>query len=116
MHDFYHRFNLLSESTIDKIILEDSEDFDENIKLESDVILYGNKGRAIKARNSAQRKMLEAIEKNDLVFAVGPAGTGKTYLAVALAVQALKEKRVRRIILTRPRAWLNPRRLPCTTR
>lgn len=102
MIDFYHRFNLLSESTIDKIILEDSEDFDENIKLESDVILYGNKGRAIKARNSAQRKMLEAIEKNDLVFAVGPAGTGKTYLAVALAVQALKEKRVRRIILTRP--------------
>lgn len=102
MIDFYHRFNLLSESTIEKIILEDSEDFDAGVKLESDVILYGNKGRAIKARNGAQRKMLEAVKKNDLVFAVGPAGTGKTYLAVALAVQALREKQVRRIILTRP--------------
>ncbi|MBN2681318.1 MAG: PhoH family protein [Bacteroidales bacterium] len=102
MMDFYHRFNVLSESTIEKIILEDSEDFEANAKLESDVILYGNRGRAIKARNNAQKKMLDAISKNDLVFAVGPAGTGKTYLAVALAVQALKEKRVRRIILTRP--------------
>ncbi|MEM9837293.1 MAG: PhoH family protein [Bacteroidota bacterium] len=65
-------------------------------------IVYGRNGKPIKARTANQAKLVEAAEKNDIVFAVGPAGTGKTYTAVALAVRALKNKSVKRIILTRP--------------
>lgn len=67
-----------------------------------DIILHANGGNVIRARTANQRVMVEQSRKNDIVFAVGPAGTGKTYTAVALAVKALKEKVVRRIILTRP--------------
>jgi phosphate starvation-inducible PhoH-like protein len=67
-----------------------------------DVLLIGTRGQKIKARTKNQRKMLEAAKKNDVVFAIGPAGTGKTYTAVAIAVLALKEREIRRIILTRP--------------
>ena len=66
------------------------------------VIVYGNDGKPIKARNRAQQKMVEAYFDNDLTFAVGPAGTGKTYIAIALAVRALKNREVKKIILTRP--------------
>ncbi len=66
------------------------------------VIVYTNEGKAIRARNANQEKMVKAYFSNDLVFAVGPAGTGKTYIAIALAVRALKNREVRRIILTRP--------------
>ncbi len=68
----------------------------------SDVILYGVGGKPIKALTPNHRKLVELVEKNDMVFAVGPAGTGKTYTSVALAVRALKDKQVKRIILTRP--------------
>lgn len=67
-----------------------------------DVMLIGTRGQKIKARTMNQRKMLEASRQNDILFAIGPAGTGKTYTAVALAVLALKEREIRRIILTRP--------------
>jgi len=67
-----------------------------------DVLLIGTRGQKIKARTKNQRKMLDAAKKNDIVFAIGPAGTGKTYTAVAIAVLALKEREIRRIILTRP--------------
>ena len=67
-----------------------------------DVILYGNGGAVIRARTPNQKKLVEASRGSDLLFAVGPAGSGKTYTAIALAVRALKEKEVRRIILTRP--------------
>lgn len=67
-----------------------------------DVILHGNGGKAIKAKTINQKAMVEHIETNDILFAIGPAGTGKTYTAVALAVRALKNKEVRRIILARP--------------
>ncbi len=67
-----------------------------------EILVYGNKGLQVKARTLNQRKMVDAIEKNDMLFAIGPAGTGKTYTAVALAVRALKNKEVRKIILTRP--------------
>lgn len=67
-----------------------------------DVLLIGTRGQKIKARTKNQRKMLEASKKNDIMFAIGPAGTGKTYTAVAIAVLALKEREIRRIILTRP--------------
>ena len=66
------------------------------------VIVHTNEGKAIRARNANQEKMVKAYFSNDLVFAVGPAGTGKTYIAIALAVRALKNREVRRIILTRP--------------
>jgi len=68
----------------------------------TDVILHGNGGKAIKAKTINQKAMVEHIETNDILFAIGPAGTGKTYTAVALAVRALKNKEVRRIILARP--------------
>lgn len=68
----------------------------------TDIILYGNGGRAIKAKTPNQKAMVEYIQKNDILFAIGPAGTGKTYTAVALAVKALKNKEVKRIILARP--------------
>lgn len=76
---------------------------DENFQdKDNNILLYGNKGLAIKTRSLNQQKMVSEIEKNDMLFAVGPAGSGKTYTAVALAVKFLREKRVKKIILTRP--------------
>lgn len=69
---------------------------------ENDVIVYGNNGIIVRARTINQRKMVESIKHNDIVFAIGPAGTGKTYTAVAIAVRAMKNKEVRKIILCRP--------------
>lgn len=68
----------------------------------TDVILHGNGGKIIRAKTPNQRKMVELLAKNDILFAIGPAGTGKTYTAVALAVKALKNKEIKRIILARP--------------
>lgn len=70
--------------------------------LRNQVIVFGNKGLVIKPKSPNQRKLVDAMTKNDLVFALGPAGTGKTYIAVALAVKALKNREVKRIIITRP--------------
>ncbi len=67
-----------------------------------DIIVYGNHGKVIRAKTPNQRKMVEAMKTNDILFAIGPAGTGKTYTAVALAVKALKNKEIKRIILARP--------------
>ncbi len=75
---------------------------DEPIDNSEDIILYGVDGAPIKARTPNQKRMVEAVEHNQVVFAVGPAGTGKTYLAVVLAIRALKNKQIKRIILTRP--------------
>jgi phosphate starvation-inducible PhoH-like protein len=69
---------------------------------EQDIIVYGNEGRIIRARTKNQRRLVESYYKNDLIFAIGPAGTGKTYTAIALAVRALKNKEVKKLILTRP--------------
>lgn len=66
------------------------------------VIVYGNDGKPIKARNRTQQQMVKAYFENDLIYAIGPAGTGKTYIAIALAVRALKNREIKRIILTRP--------------
>jgi phosphate starvation-inducible PhoH-like protein len=68
----------------------------------SDVLVFGPNGKTVRARTQNQKKLVAAAEKNDIVFAIGPAGTGKTYTAVALAVKALKNKIVKKIILTRP--------------
>jgi len=96
--DHLDKFNSLTINQIERII-----DGKENIlNGENDVILHGKNGKLIKAKTFNQRKMLTEIDKNDVVFAIGPAGTGKTYTSVALAVKYLKEKKVKRIILIRP--------------
>jgi phosphate starvation-inducible PhoH-like protein len=97
----FNRFNKLDENSIERILLANGEDTKRS-KIIDDVLVHGVGGRLIKAQSENQRKMVEAMDKNDMLFAVGPAGTGKTYTAVALAVKALKDKEVRRIILTRP--------------
>jgi len=68
----------------------------------NDVLVFGPNGKSVRARTANQKRMVQEAEKNDIVFAIGPAGTGKTYTAVALAVRALKNKQVKKIILTRP--------------
>ena len=68
----------------------------------SDILVFGPNGKTVRARTANQKQMVESVNKNDIVFAIGPAGTGKTYTAVALAVRALKNKAVKKIILTRP--------------
>jgi phosphate starvation-inducible PhoH-like protein len=68
----------------------------------NDILVFGPNGKVIRAKTANQKMMAQAVEKNDILFAIGPAGTGKTYTAVALAVRALKNKSVRKIILTRP--------------
>ncbi len=81
----------------------DGESSPDRFKLCGDsVIVHGNDGKPIKARNRTQQEMVKAYFENDLIFAVGPAGTGKTYIAIALAVRALKNREIKRIILTRP--------------
>ncbi len=74
----------------------------ETLKTKEEIILYGNKGLVIKPKSANQRKLVDSSYANDLVFALGPAGSGKTYIAVALAVRALKNREVKRIIITRP--------------
>jgi len=99
---YYEKYNHISPSVIDKFFSLSpiqpviSEPYDK------DVIVYGVGGNIVKARTRNQQKMVAAFEKNDLLFALGPAGSGKTYTAIALAVRALREKQIRRIILTRP--------------
>lgn len=69
---------------------------------QDDIIVHGNRGLIVKAKTHNQKRLVEAVDHNDIVFAIGPAGTGKTFTAVALAVRALKEKSIRKIIITRP--------------
>ena len=84
-------------------LLNGENPFESKLKTDSkNIILYGRTGQAIVARTKNQKKIVELTETNDILFAIGPAGTGKTYTAVALAVKALKNNQVRRIILTRP--------------
>ena len=98
---YYENFNQLPLSTLNDI-LNNKYKIDSKELAGKEVLVYGNKGRVIKARTKNQLKMVTSIQKNDLLFAVGPAGSGKTYTAVALAVKALKERVVKKIILTRP--------------
>ncbi len=100
----YEQFEKLTETDILKITAQEDDSFyllDHN-GIKDDVILHGREGRIIKAITPNQRKIVASAATNDMVFTIGPAGTGKTYTAVALAVRALKNKQIRRIILTRP--------------
>ncbi len=98
----FGKFNSLDRTTIELILSsDDSRDY-EATDNKNDVILHGVGGKIIKPKTFNQKRLVELSKTNDMVFAIGPAGTGKTYTGVALAVKALKEKKVKRIILTRP--------------
>ena len=92
------RYNIINEEDIIDIAKGEQAKADAS----KDAIVYSVAGKPIKSRSANQQQLIEAFEKNDMLFAVGPAGTGKTYLSIALAVRALKEKEARRIILSRP--------------
>ena len=98
----YGKYNILNDEIIERIIFADNK---EKTALNGGTevnILHGVGGKIIKAKTLNQKRLVESMNKNDMVFAIGPAGTGKTYTGVALAVKALKDKEVKRIILTRP--------------
>lgn len=98
----YEKFGSLSKTDILQILESDeTKNVDLGVEAE-DILLHGRNGKTIKARTENQIKLVESFKQNDMVFAIGPAGTGKTYTAVAIAVRALKNKEVKRIILTRP--------------
>ncbi len=95
-----HKMNLTPYDVED---IFDGESSPDRFRLSGDsIIVHGNDGKPIKARNRTQEEMVKSYFENDLIFAVGPAGTGKTYIAIALAVRALKNREIKRIVLTRP--------------
>ena len=99
---YLEEYNQLTPTNIDRIMLAKNGDALVENKQQSNVIVHGHGGLQVKARTPNQRKMVVSTEENDMVFAIGPAGSGKTYTAVALAVRAMKNREVKRIILTRP--------------
>ncbi len=98
LEEYCSRFNKLTEEVILDIVKGNAP----SEPKQDDVIIYGINGKAISPRNANQALLVKAFRENDLTFALGPAGTGKTYIAIALAVKALKNKEVRKIILSRP--------------
>lgn len=102
LFQYFGNYNSIDENTIERVLTSNSEKDYQTSDKSGLVLLHGVNGRLIKAKTSNQRKLVDLVMKNDMVFAIGPAGTGKTYTGVALAVKALKNKEVKRIILTRP--------------
>jgi len=100
--DYYLQFNILTLETIRQILMDDSVVLNGSTAEEKDILVFGNNGKPIRARTPNQRVLIEEAQKNDMIFAIGPAGTGKTYTAIALAVRALKNREIKRIILSRP--------------
>ena len=100
--EHFAKFNRIDENIIERVLSSTSKADYETSSKSGDVLDHGVNGKLVKARTANQRKIVDFSKTKDLVFAVGPAGTGKTYTAVALAVKALKEKQVKRIIMTRP--------------
>jgi phosphate starvation-inducible PhoH-like protein len=98
----FGKYNQLNEENLERIITADIFTDFEPASDKDNFILHGVGGKIIKAQSVNQKRLVEASKKNDMIFAIGPAGTGKTYTGVALAVKALKDKQVKRIILTRP--------------
>lgn len=101
LETYCKELNLLTEEVILDIIKRKNDAF-AVLQKQDNLIIYGMNGRPIQARTENQQKLAEAFGENDLLFAIGPAGSGKTYTAIALAVRALKNKEVRKIILSRP--------------
>jgi len=100
--DHFGKYNTLDENAIERVLTSVNKEEFSTSNESGQTLVHGVGGKLIKAQTVNQRKMVELSMKNDMVFAIGPAGTGKTYTGVALAVKALKEKQVKRIILTRP--------------
>jgi phosphate starvation-inducible protein PhoH and related proteins len=100
--NYFHKFGNITENNVEDILGDKEQEIAKTSEEAGDVLVFGNSGLLVKARSVNQRKMVDAYSRNDMVFAIGPAGTGKTYTAVALAVRALKNREVRKIILTRP--------------
>ncbi len=99
--NYLNRYNKLDENSIEHLLTSNGKE-QKPSKFGDDVLVHGVGGKLVKPQTINQRKMVDKMAKNDMLFAIGPAGTGKTYTAVALAVKALKEKEVKRIVLTRP--------------
>jgi phosphate starvation-inducible PhoH-like protein len=97
----FGKYNKMDENVMERLLTSDKSHEDMGMGRD-DILVHGNSGMLIRPKTPNQRKLVELTKKNDMVFAVGPAGTGKTFIGVALAVKALKEKRVKRIIITRP--------------
>lgn len=95
----YNKYGNVNEEDVQSYLAKDSS---QKSLDQEEVLVYGTRGVGIKPKTANQQKLVKAANKNDLVFAIGPAGTGKTYIAVALAVRALKNKEVKRIVITRP--------------
>lgn len=100
--DHYVQFNILTPDIIREIMGSGFSSMEENGLADTDIIVFGNNGKPVRARTPNQRLLFEESSNNDLLFAIGPAGTGKTYTAIALAVKALKNKEIKKIILSRP--------------
>ncbi len=100
MKTYYDKVGRLNENVIMQIF--ENGGSTPEAETNEEILVHGRNGLLIKARTPNQKRLVEAVKENDMVFAIGPAGTGKTYTAVALAVRALKNKEIRRIILTRP--------------
>jgi phosphate starvation-inducible PhoH-like protein len=100
--DHFYQYNLLTDEIIYELMAHGISSIEENGNTEPDIIVFGNNGKPVRARTPNQRKLVDEATKSDLIFAIGPAGTGKTYTAIALAVKALKNKEIRKIILSRP--------------
>ncbi len=100
--EYFEKFNKLDKHIIDDIMENEVEKLEDIVFINKSVLLYGKNGKPVKSKTPNQKVLVESFDKNDLIFAIGPAGTGKTYIAIALAVKALKEKQVQRIILSRP--------------
>ncbi len=98
----YNKYNSLTSNDIERLMLENGDEILQTNKASEAVLVFGENGKPIKARTVNQRVMVEKYNTNDLIFAIGPAGSGKTYVAMALAVRALRNKEVKRIILSRP--------------
>jgi phosphate starvation-inducible protein PhoH and related proteins len=101
---YLERNGHMTENYLEQILGGDDEKTIDNFieRNPNDILVFGPNGKAVRARTANQKLMVSSVDKNDIVFAIGPAGTGKTYTAVALAVRALKNKQVKKIILTRP--------------
>ncbi len=97
----FEKFGNLSLDNVKSYLKGNTEKI-EDILYDKDIIVHGNRGLIVKARTINQKRLVEANDTHDIVFAIGPAGTGKTYTAVALAVRALKDKTIKKIIITRP--------------
>jgi phosphate starvation-inducible PhoH-like protein len=99
--EHYNQYNMLTLSNLKRIVLENTHEI-QDPEDPQNIIIFGHNGKLIRARTENQRKFVKLAEKNDMLFAVGPAGSGKTYTAIALAVKALRNREVKKIILSRP--------------